>query len=61
MSLLQKSLSDENQKDNYVKDLNSTLVSRIIQIRKEIIDLLAILDDMEERVSKNHVFRESKP
>lgn len=58
MNLSQKSASDEHQKDVYVKDLNSSLVTRIIQIRKEIIDLLAILDDMEKRVSKNHVFRE---
>lgn len=61
MNLSQKSASDEHQKDAYVKDLNSSLVTRIIQIRKEIIDLLAILDDMEGRISKNHVFRESKP
>ena len=56
MSLSRKTSSGENQKDNDVKDMNSSLVTRIIQIRKEIIDLLAILNDMESRVSHDHVF-----
>jgi hypothetical protein len=60
MSLSQKSASDKNQKDTYVKDMNSALVGRIIQIRQEIVDLLTILDHMETRVSKDNVYWETK-
>jgi uncharacterized protein (UPF0305 family) len=50
-----RSSPEENQQDQdkYVKDMNSTLVARITEIRQEVVDLLVILDDMEARVSSN--------
>jgi len=57
MNLSQKS---GKEKDDYMKDMNSSLVTRIIQIRQEIIDLLMFLDNIEGSVSKNQMFRETK-
>lgn len=60
MSLSHKSASEKDKQEKYVKDMNSTLVARMIQIRQEIVDLLVILDDMETRVSNNKMYWESK-